>query len=66
MPAFKKMRAFVPGGAERMPFDQLVEPIAFLPGEPDHIFLDRNLFPGHGSPSSLLCDIDSEVPYHFR
>jgi hypothetical protein len=45
---------------------QLIEPIAFLPGEPDHVFLDRNLFPGHESPPSLPCDRDSEVPIIFN
>ena len=34
--------------------DQLVESIAFLRVEPDHVFLDGNLFPGHESPPSLL------------
>src|SRR4029077_18866652 len=36
--------------------DQLVESIAFLHVEPDHVFLDfldGNLFPGHESPPSL-------------
>jgi hypothetical protein len=47
--------------------DQLVEPITFLLGEPDHVFLDRNLFPGHESPPSLPCgDRDSEVPFIFN
>src|SRR5947209_6313032 len=30
--------------------NQLVESIAFLRVEPDHVFLDGNLFPGHESP----------------
>ena len=43
--------------------DQLVELIAFLRVEPDHVFLDGNLFPGHESPPSLsCCDRDSEIP----
>src|SRR5260370_20327276 len=43
--------------------DQLVESIAFLRVEPDHVFLDGNLFPGHESPPSLpCCDRDSEIP----
>ncbi len=43
--------------------NQLVEPIAFLRVEPDHVFLDGNLFPGHESPPSLpCCDRDSEIP----
>ena len=43
--------------------DQLVEPIAFLRVEPDHVFLDGNLFPGHESPPSLPChERDSEIP----
>ena len=43
--------------------DQLVESIAFLRVEPDHVFLDGNLFPGHESPPSLPCrDRDSEIP----
>ncbi len=43
--------------------DQLVEPIAFLRVEPDHVFLDGNLFPGHESPPSLPCrDRSSEIP----
>jgi hypothetical protein len=33
--------------------DQVVEPIAFLRGEFDRVFLDRNRFPGHESPPSL-------------
>ena len=33
--------------------DQLVEPIAFLRAELDHVFLDGNLFRGHESPPSL-------------
>src|SRR5438552_3528207 len=43
--------------------DQRVEPIAFLHVEPDHVFLDGDLFPGHESPPSLpCCDRDSEIP----
>jgi hypothetical protein len=43
--------------------NQLVESIAFLRVEPDHVFLDGNLFPGHESPPSLPCrDRDSEIP----
>src|ERR1700719_2456383 len=43
--------------------DQLVESIAFLRVESDHVFLDGNLFPGHESPPSLpCCDRDSEIP----
>src|SRR3984893_3150241 len=43
--------------------NQLVESIAFLRVEPDHVFLDGNLFPGHESPPSLSCrDRDSEIP----
>jgi hypothetical protein len=43
--------------------DQLVEPIAFLRVEPNHVFLDGNLFPGHESPPSLPChERDSEIP----
>src|SRR5204862_7061803 len=43
--------------------DQRVEPIAFLRVEPDHVFLDGDLFPGHESPPSLpCCDRDSEIP----
>ena len=43
--------------------NQLVESIAFLRIEPDHVFLDGNLFPGHESPPSLSCrDRDSEIP----
>ena len=47
--------------------DQVVESIALLRVEPDHVFLDRNLFPGHESPPSLPCsDRDSEVPVIFN
>src|ERR1700751_4459460 len=43
--------------------NQLVESISFLRVEPDHVFLDGNLFPGHESPPSLPCrDRDSEIP----
>src|SRR5947209_6891747 len=43
--------------------NQLVESIAFLHVEPDHVFLDGDLFPGHESPPSLpCCDRDSEIP----
>src|SRR2546428_2047174 len=43
--------------------NQLVESIAFLRVEPDHVFLDGNLFPGHESPPSLPCRArDSEIP----
>jgi hypothetical protein len=42
--------------------NQLVESIVFLRVEPDHVFLDGNLFPGHESPPSLPCrDRDSEI-----
>ena len=42
--------------------NQLVESIALLRVEPDHVFLDGNLFPGHESPPSLPCrDRDSEI-----
>ena len=48
MSAFNGMRAFVSSWAERLPLqNQLVESIAFLRVEPDHVFLDGNLFPGH-------------------
>jgi hypothetical protein len=31
--------------------------------QPDHVFLDGGLFPGHESPPSLACgDRDSEIP----
>ena len=41
----------------------LVEFIAFLRVEPDHVFLDGNLFPGHELPPSLPCrDRDLEIP----
>ena len=62
--AFKRMRAFVSDWAETLAFaNQLVESIAFLRVEPDHVFLDGNLFPGHESPPSLPCrDRDSEIP----
>ena len=58
------MRAFVSNWAERLPLRiQLVEFIAFLRVEPDHVFLDGNLFPGHESPPSLPCrDRDLEIP----
>ena len=64
MSAFNRMRAFVSSWAERLPLqNQLVESIAFLRVEPDHVFLDGNLFPGHESPPSLPCrDRDSEIP----
>jgi hypothetical protein len=43
--------------------DQLAESIAFLRVEPDHVFLDGNLFPAHESPPSLAYrDRDSEIP----
>jgi hypothetical protein len=43
--------------------DQCGELIAFRRVESDHVFLDRNRFPGHESPPSLPCgDRDSEVP----
>ena len=43
--------------------NQLVELIAFLRVEPDHVFLDGNLFPGHELPPSLPCrDRDLEIP----
>ena len=43
--------------------NQLVESIAFLRVEPDHVFLDGNLFRGNESPPSLPCrDRDSEIP----
>jgi hypothetical protein len=47
--------------------NQLVESIAFLRVEPDHVFLDGNLFPGHESPPSLPCrDRDSEIPVRIN
>src|SRR5205807_7449610 len=43
--------------------DQIVELIALLRTQPDHVFLDGDLFPGHESPPSLACgDRDSEIP----
>src|SRR5439155_2810466 len=43
--------------------DQIVELIALLRTQPDHVYLDGDLFPGHESPPSLACgDRDSEIP----
>jgi len=62
------MRAFVQQLSGTLALaDQLVEPIAFRHGEPDHVFLDRNLSPSHESPPSLPCsDRDSEVAAIFN
>ena len=49
------------GGTLAFP-DQLVEPIAFLRDEPNHVFLDGNLFPGHESSLSALPRENSEIP----
>ena len=44
--AFKRIRTFVQQLGGTLAFaDQLVEPIALLRVEPDHVFLDGNLFP---------------------
>jgi len=61
--AFSRMRLRQQLGGTLAFADQRVEPIAFLHVEPDHVFLDGDLFPGHESPPSLpCCDRDSEIP----
>src|SRR4051794_13370570 len=43
-----------------------MQSIAFLRVEPDNVFLDGNVFPGHESPPSLPRDRDSEIPVMFN
>ena len=58
--------AFVSSWAERLPLRINSLKVDRVPPrvEPDHVFLDGNLFPGHGITStSLPCrDRDSEIP----
>jgi hypothetical protein len=55
------------GSRQQMPgaialADQRVELTTLLATQPDDVFLDGNLFPGHESPPSTLRDgIDSEI-----
>ena len=46
--AFSRIRAFISDWAERLPLRiNSLSLIVFLRVEPDHVFLDGNLFPGH-------------------
>ena len=64
--AFKRMCAFASNWAERLPLRiNSLSSIVFLRVEPDHVFLDGNLFPGHESPPSLPCrDRDFRISRH--
>ena len=62
-------RKYNPNSAPPRIFDGVAEAklIALLRTQPDHVFLDGNLFPGHESPPSLPGgDRDSEVPVIFN
>ena len=63
--AFKRMRAFVSNWAERLPLRiNSSSSIAFLRVEPDHVFLDGNLFPGHESLHRCLAATEKRNSRH--